>query len=71
MSDGIKSSEYVLLEHRRQIGHVGEWLSRGLQILLSQFDSGRGLQENSCFIFLKKVCSLTFLGSSVGRAVDC
>ena len=24
-----------------------------------------------CFIFLKKVCSLSFLGSSVGRAVDC
>ena len=26
------------------IGHVAEWLRRGLQILLSQFDSGRGLQ---------------------------
>ena len=25
----------------------------------------------SCFILLKKVCSLLFLGSSVGRAVDC
>ena len=25
-------------------GHVAEWLRRGLQILLSQFDSGRGLQ---------------------------
>ena len=24
-----------------------------------------------CFIFLKKVCSFSFLGSSVGRAVDC
>ena len=24
-------------------GHVAEWLRRGLQILLSQFDSGRGL----------------------------
>ena len=24
-----------------------------------------------CFILLKKVCSLSFLGSSVGRAVDC
>ena len=31
MSDGIKSSEYALLEHRRQIGHVAEWLRRGLQ----------------------------------------
>ena len=25
----------------------------------------------SCFIFLKKVCCFLFLGSSVGRAVDC
>ena len=44
---------------------------RILQILLSQFDSGRGLQKFSCFIFLKKVCSFSFLGSSAGRAVDC
>ena len=27
-------------------GHVAEWLRRGLQILVSQFDSGRGLQKN-------------------------
>ena len=52
-------------------GHVAEWLRRGLQILLFQFDSGRGLQNFSCFILLKKVCSVLFLGSSVGRAVDC
>jgi hypothetical protein len=25
------------------VGHVAEWLRRGLQILVSQFDSGRGL----------------------------
>ena len=53
------------------VGHVAEWLRRGLQILPSQFDSGRGLQDIGCFIFLKKVCSHLFLGSSVGRAVDC
>ena len=52
-------------------GHVAEWLRRGLQILLSQFDSGRGLQKKGCFILLKKVCFHLFLGSSVGRAVDC
>ena len=27
-------------------GHVAEWLRRGLQILLFQFDSGRGLHKN-------------------------
>ena len=53
------------------VGHVAEWLRRGLQILPSQFDSGRGLQKFSCFFFLKKVCCALFLGSSVGRAVDC
>ena len=53
------------------VGHVAEWLRRGLQILVSQFNSGRGLQEISCFVFLKKVCCFLFLGSSVGRAVDC
>jgi hypothetical protein len=53
------------------VGHVAEWLRRGLQILVSQFDSGRGLQEIGCFFFLKKVCCFLFLGSSVGRAVDC
>ena len=52
-------------------GHVAEWLRRGLQILPSQFDSGRGLQKISCFNFIKKVCCFLFLGSSVGRAVDC
>ena len=71
MSDDINSGKYVLLKHRRKVGHVAEWLRRGLQILVSQFDSGRGLQEIGCFIFLKKVCSFLFLGSSVGRAVDC
>ncbi len=29
------------------------------------------IKKFSCFILLKKVCSLLFLGSSVGRAVDC
>ena len=46
---------------------MAEWLRRGLQILLFQFDSGRGLQEISCFIFLKKVC---FVYSSVAQLVE-
>tara|TARA_Y100001935_G_scaffold211876_1_gene182264 strand:+ start:206 stop:415 length:210 start_codon:yes stop_codon:yes gene_type:complete len=28
---------------------VAEWLRRGLQILVSQFNSGRGLQKKYCF----------------------
>ncbi len=32
---------------------------------------GVASKKFSCFILLKKVCSLLFLGSSVGRAVDC
>ena len=31
---------------KARLGHVAEWLRRGLQILLFQFDSGRGLQKN-------------------------
>ena len=32
---------------------------------------GVASKKISCFIILKKVMSLLFLGSSVGRAVDC
>ena len=54
-------------------GHVAEWLRRGLQILVSQFDSGRGLQKKILSCDKKKVSliNIIFLGSSVGRAVDC
>ena len=38
---------------------MAEWLRRGLQILLSQFDSGRGLQNLSCFILLKVYSELS------------
>ena len=55
-----------------QDGNVAEWLRRGLQILVSRFDSGRCLQKKSCFSSKKKYVEFfTFLGSSVGRAVDC
>ena len=36
-------------------GHVAEWLRRGLQILLSQFDSGRGLQNDQYFMIDKEI----------------
>ena len=32
---------------------------------------GVASKKFGCFIILKKVCSFSFLGSSVGRAVDC
>ena len=35
-------------------GHVAEWLRRGLQILVSQFDSGRGLQFKFLNLIFKK-----------------
>lgn len=33
----------------RGTGRVAEWLRRGLQILASRFDSGRGLQPHQFF----------------------
>ena len=49
-------------------GHVAEWLRRGLQILLSQFDSGRGLQKKTCFVQEKKYLEL--IHSSVAQLVE-
>ena len=48
-------------------GHVAEWLRRGLQILVSQFDSGRGLQNFMLFCVEKKVCCYY---SSVAQLVE-
>ena len=50
-------------------GHVAEWLRRGLQILVSQFDSGRGLQENCCFVSKKKYVH-HYTNSSVAQLVE-
>ena len=36
------------------VGHVAEWLRGGLQILIFQFDSGRGLQKIVVVLILKK-----------------
>jgi hypothetical protein len=57
----------------KQDGNVAEWLRRGLQILVSRFDSGRCLQKKNLVLVLKKskLSFFIFLGSSVGRAVDC
>lgn len=56
---------------QKKYGHVAEWLRRGLQILVSQFDSGRGLQINIVFKKKNRIVLFLFLDSSVGRAVDC
>ena len=50
---GHKIIDFALLKlindlNKLKYGHVAEWLRRGLQILLSQFDSGRGLQKFCC-----------------------
>ena len=50
-------------------GNVAEWLRRGLQILVSQFDSGRGLQKIN-LVLIKKKSKLSFLYSSVAQLVE-
>ena len=53
MNKNLKGIDLALLQLlndlktlKVRLGHVAEWLRRGLQILLSQFDSGRGLQRD-------------------------
>ena len=48
---------------------MAEWLRRGLQILVSQFDSGRGLQKKSCVVVKKKYLDQIFY-SSVAQLVE-
>ena len=45
---------------------MAEWLRRGLQILVSQFDSGRGLQKN--IVLIKKSILRTY--SPVAQLVE-
>ena len=47
---------------------MAEWLRRGLQILVSQFDSGRCLQKN--LVLIKKKSKLCFKYSSVAQLVE-
>ena len=49
-------------------GHVAEWLRRGLQILVSQFDSGRCLQKS--VVLIKKKSKFSFKYSSVAQLVE-
>ncbi len=46
---------------------MAEWLRRGLQILVSQFDSGRGLQINIVF---KKKNRIVFFYSPIAQLVE-
>ena len=52
----------------KQDGNVAEWLRRGLQILVSRFDSGRCLQKN--LVLALKKSKLFFLHSSVAQLVE-
>ena len=47
---------------------MAEWLRRGLQILVSRFDSGRCLQKN--LVLVTKKSKLAFLHSSVAQLVE-
>ena len=53
----------------KQDGNVAEWLRRGLQILVSRFDSGRCLQKKNLVLVIKK-SKLNFLHSSVAQLVE-
>ncbi len=46
---------------------MAEWLRRGLQILVSQFDSGRGLQINIVF---KKKNRIVLFYSPIAQLVE-
>ena len=48
---------------------MAEWLRRGLQILVSRFDSGRCLQKKILVLVLKE-SKLSFLHSSVAQLVE-
>ena len=47
---------------------MAEWLRRGLQILVSRFDSGRCLQKN--LVLVLKESKLVLLNSSVAQLVE-
>ena len=47
---------------------MAEWLRRGLQILVSRFDSGRCLQKY--LVLVLKKSKFTFLRSSVAQLVE-
>ena len=47
---------------------MAEWLRRGLQILVSRFDSGRCLQKNLVLVIKKS--KFAFLYSSVAQLVE-
>ena len=64
-------NDFIVLRVCESTRENGYCESRILQILLSQFDSGRGPHKNKLFYITKKSMFALFLGSSVGRAVDC
>ena len=60
-------NDFIVLRVYESTRENGYCESRILQILLSQFDSGRGLQKNQLFYLLKKVC---WFYSSVAQLVE-
>ena len=71
ISDGIKSSSYLSLEPCRPSWPRGGMVTQRIANPSIPVRFWAWPPKLGCFIFLKKVCCFLFLGSSVGRAVDC
>ena len=71
ISDGIKSSSYLSLDLARPSWPRGGMVTRRIANPFIPVRFWAWPPKIRCFIFLKKVCCFLFLGSSVGRAVDC
>ena len=76
MEKNLKDLDFALLKLLNDLKDVllATWRNGYAEDCKSFYPSsilGVASKKIGCFIFLKKVCSFSFLGSSVGRAVDC
>ena len=76
MSKNLKDIDFALLKLLNDLKEalLATWRNGYAEDCKSFYPSsilGVASKKIGCFIFLKKVCSFSFLGSSVGRAVDC
>ena len=76
MDKNLKDIDFALLKLLNDLKEalLATWRNGYAEDCKSFYPSsilGVASKNLSCFIFLKKVCCISFLGSSVGRAVDC